>query len=131
MAPMGDSWRTADAWAVEVIDMTATPDRHDGESFRVSHHGYWVGYAQSVPELERWIDLRDLEDALSLAGPRPRSACPCRASVGARPTSIPRSCTGRSGAPVPSAARRGRARSHTETRTRPPSPVPMGARAGS
>jgi hypothetical protein len=35
--------------------MTATPDRHDGESFRVSHHGYWIGYARSVAELERWI----------------------------------------------------------------------------
>jgi hypothetical protein len=26
--------------------MTATPDRHDGESFRVTHRGYWIGYAQ-------------------------------------------------------------------------------------
>jgi hypothetical protein len=45
--------------------MTATPDRHDGESFRVTHRGYWIGYARSVPELERWIELADLEDALS------------------------------------------------------------------
>ena len=55
--------------------MTATPDGHDGESFRVTHHGCWIGYARSVPELERWIELADLEDALILAvGPFP--ACP-------------------------------------------------------
>jgi hypothetical protein len=52
---------------VEVIHMTATPDGHDGESFRVTHHGCWIGYARSVPELERWIELTDLEDALVLA----------------------------------------------------------------
>lgn len=44
--------------------MTATPDRHDGESFRVSQHGFHVGYARSVPELERWVDLTDLEETL-------------------------------------------------------------------
>jgi hypothetical protein len=53
---VGDRWRTADGWGVEVICMTATPDRHDGESFRVSRHGFHVGYARSVPELERWVD---------------------------------------------------------------------------
>ena len=47
--------------------MTATPDGHDGESFRVTHQGCWIGYARSVPELERWIELADLEDALILA----------------------------------------------------------------
>src|SRR5262250_50580 len=96
--------------------MTATPDRHDGESFRVTHRGYWIGYARSVPELERWIELADLEDALILGvGPRPRSACPCRAGAGTRPMSIPRFCTGRSGARTPSFARRERARSRTAT----------------
>lgn len=42
--------------------MTATPDRHDGESFRISYCGYHVGYARSVPELERWIELTNLEE---------------------------------------------------------------------
>jgi hypothetical protein len=55
--------------------MTATPDGHDGESFRVTHHGCWIGYARSVPELERWIELADLEDALILAV-SPFPACP-------------------------------------------------------
>jgi hypothetical protein len=72
---MSDRWCTRDGWGVEVIRVTATPDRHDGESFRVTHHGCWIGYARSVPELERWIELADLEDALILAvGPFP--ACP-------------------------------------------------------
>jgi hypothetical protein len=44
--------------------MTATPDRHDGESLRVSQHGFHVGYARSVPELERWVELAELEQAL-------------------------------------------------------------------
>ena len=48
--------------------MTGTPDRHDGESFRVSYYGYHVGYARSVAELERWVPLADLErDTLALA----------------------------------------------------------------
>jgi hypothetical protein len=63
--------------------MTATPDGHDGESFRVTHHGYWIGYARSVPELERWIELTDLEDALTLAvGTRLASVCHYRAELG-------------------------------------------------
>ena len=71
---MSDRWCTRDGWAVEVIHMTATPDGHDGESFRITHHGYWIGYARSVPELERWIDLADLEDPLTLAlGWRPQA----------------------------------------------------------
>ena len=36
-------------------------------SFRVSHHGYHIDYARSVAELEQWIDLADLEEALRLA----------------------------------------------------------------
>jgi hypothetical protein len=64
---MSDRWCTRDGWGVETIHMTATPDGHDGESFRVTHHGCWIGYARSVPELEHWIELADLEDALTRA----------------------------------------------------------------
>lgn len=45
--------------------MTATPDRHDRESLRVSYCGFHVGYARSVPELEGWIELAQLEEALT------------------------------------------------------------------
>jgi hypothetical protein len=62
--------------------MTATPDRHDGESFRVSHYGFHVGYACSVPELERWLTLADLEEALRQRARRNLSvaAGSCRSS---------------------------------------------------
>jgi len=43
---------------IEVIRMTATPDSHDGESFRVSQHRFHLGYARSVRELERWDRIR-------------------------------------------------------------------------
>jgi hypothetical protein len=74
--------------------MTATPDGHDGESFRVTHHGCWIGYARSVPELERWIELADLEDALILAvGQCPRSFAGLGHRLGLRldrPARVPR-----------------------------------------
>lgn len=86
--------------------MTATPERRDGESFRVSDHGYHVGYARSVAELEQWIELSDLEEALSLAAgpPHPGRRWSC-AAAGIRPMCTPRSCTRRSDARNPSAAR--------------------------
>jgi hypothetical protein len=96
--------------------MTATPDRHDGESFRVSHHGYHVGYARSVAELEQWIDLADLEEALiRVVWPPPSCRWPCHAAAGTRPMCIHRSCTARSDAQAPLAARHGRVRSHKAT----------------
>jgi hypothetical protein len=44
--------------------MTATPDHHDGESLRVAQFGFRVGYARGARELERWVDLAELEEAL-------------------------------------------------------------------
>jgi hypothetical protein len=93
---------------VEVIRMTAT-DRHDGESFRVSHHGFHVGYARNVAELERWVDLADLEEALRQRARLNLSAVPgsCRdwESTEPQPGSrhrirrwpLPRGCAPRAG----------------------------------
>jgi hypothetical protein len=50
---------TSDGWGVEVITITATPDRHDGESFRVSRRA------------ERWIELTALDEASSHPDGRP------------------------------------------------------------
>jgi hypothetical protein len=61
---MADRWHTADGWGVEANQMTATPDRHDGESFRVSYCGYHVGYARSVTELQQWIEFSELAEVL-------------------------------------------------------------------
>jgi hypothetical protein len=61
---VGDRRRTNDGWGVEVIRMLATRGRHDGESFRVTQHGFFAGYARSVPKLERWVEQTRLEQAL-------------------------------------------------------------------
>ena len=34
---MGDRYRTADGWAVEVVELAATPDRNDGERLKVTY----------------------------------------------------------------------------------------------
>ena len=39
---MGDRYRTADGWSVEVVHLEVTPDRHDGEWIRLRQHGCWV-----------------------------------------------------------------------------------------
>lgn len=53
---------------VEVVGLTGTPDRHDGEWFRVTQYGSWVADVRTVAELARWFPLGDLEpDGLTLA----------------------------------------------------------------
>jgi hypothetical protein len=39
---MGDRYRTADGWAVEVIELSASPDRSDGERLKVTYCGFFV-----------------------------------------------------------------------------------------
>jgi hypothetical protein len=42
--------------------------RHDGGWLRVCHHGHCVADTRSVAELERWLQLADVErDTLALA----------------------------------------------------------------
>jgi hypothetical protein len=41
-AGMGDRYRTADGWAVEVVELCATPDRNDGERLKVTYCGFFV-----------------------------------------------------------------------------------------
>lgn len=47
--------------------MTATPTATTANHC-ASPATVHVGYARSVPEVERWIELADLEDALRRAG---------------------------------------------------------------
>jgi hypothetical protein len=37
---MGDRYRTSDGWAVEVVGLSATPDRNDGERLKVTYYGF-------------------------------------------------------------------------------------------
>ena len=41
-AGMGDRYRTADGWAVEVVELSATPDRNDSERLKVTYCGFFV-----------------------------------------------------------------------------------------
>jgi hypothetical protein len=59
---MGDRYRTADGWAVEVIGLSATPDRNDGERLKVTYCGFFtITLVRTVAELEQWFSLADLE----------------------------------------------------------------------
>jgi hypothetical protein len=41
-ATMGDRYHTGDGWTVEVVRLTGTPDRHDGEWIRIRYFGWHV-----------------------------------------------------------------------------------------
>jgi hypothetical protein len=58
---MGDRYRTPDGWAVEVVGLTATPDRNDGERLKVTYYGFFVAVVRTVGELEQWFALSELE----------------------------------------------------------------------
>jgi hypothetical protein len=61
---MADRYRAPGGWTVEVIHLSATPDKRHGEWLRVCYCGYHVADVRSVGELP----LAELEDdALSLA----------------------------------------------------------------
>ena len=65
---MADRHCTADGWSVEAVNLTGTPDLHDGQWLRVCYCGYWVADVRSIAELEKWFPLADLESgALALA----------------------------------------------------------------
>jgi hypothetical protein len=64
---MGDRYRTPDGWAVEVVGLTATPDRNDGERLKVTYYGFFVAVVRTVAELEQWFALSDLEPETLIA----------------------------------------------------------------
>jgi hypothetical protein len=68
-AGMGDRYCTADGWAVEVVELSATPDRNDGERLKVTYCGFFVALVRTVAELEQWFPLADLQPE-TLALPR-------------------------------------------------------------
>ena len=37
---MADRYRTKDGWSVEIVQLTCTPDHHDGEWLRIRYFGY-------------------------------------------------------------------------------------------
>jgi hypothetical protein len=100
--PMGDHCRTADGWSVEVVQPRGTPGRHDGEWIRIRHLGWSITDTRSIAELERWVSLAALPDAL--AG---RLHVKPDGLAAAPPLPLPGSCSGRYQTdPHPSARRR-------------------------
>ena len=60
-------YRTADGWSVEVVRLSGTPDKHDGEWIRVRQFGWFVADVRSIACLERYVALAELQDALTTA----------------------------------------------------------------
>ena len=66
---MSIHWRTFDqAWTVEIVRLSLTPNNRDGEWYRVRHHGYHVADVRAIAELERYFPLVELNtDDMALA----------------------------------------------------------------
>ena len=77
-ASMGDRYRTPDGWAVEVVGLSATPDRNDGECLKVTCYGFFVALVRTVAELEQWSALSDLEPETLIPRRWSGPACPGR-----------------------------------------------------
>ena len=41
--------------AVEVVELSATPDRSDGERLKVTYCGFFVALVRTAAELEQWF----------------------------------------------------------------------------
>jgi hypothetical protein len=61
---MTDRWRAPGGWTVEVVQLTSTPDRHDGQWLRVKQYGIWTADVRTVGELAHFVDLAELEPEL-------------------------------------------------------------------
>src|SRR5690242_4393861 len=56
-------YRTRDGrYTVETVQLTGTPDRHDGEWIRVRYCGFCLVDLRSIADLERYVALTDLVD---------------------------------------------------------------------
>ena len=58
-------YRTKTGWAVKIVQLTCTPNHHDGSWIRLTHHGFFVADVRSPEALESYFPLADLEEALT------------------------------------------------------------------
>jgi hypothetical protein len=58
---MSESWRAPGGWTVEIVQLSQTPDNHDGSWIRLRLNGFFVADVATVAELAEWIDVADLE----------------------------------------------------------------------
>jgi hypothetical protein len=64
---VAERYRTADGWSVQVVHLSATPGKRDGEWLRVSYCGFWVADVRSVAEIEQWVSREELQSELALS----------------------------------------------------------------
>jgi hypothetical protein len=62
---LAGGYRAAEGWSVEVVRLSRTPDRHDGEWIRIRYCGFYVRDTRGIVELERHVSLAGLKDALA------------------------------------------------------------------
>jgi hypothetical protein len=94
-AVMPDRYRAPGGWTVEVVQLSLTPDRRDGTWIRVPLHGFFVADIRTVAELAQWIELAELEEALTPASSRVRGTR--QTTPGTRGSKQRIECRGRSG----------------------------------
>ena len=58
---MADRYCTPSGWSVEVVQLTGTPDHHDGTWLRVTYFGSYVADVRTPGELACYFPLADLE----------------------------------------------------------------------
>jgi hypothetical protein len=58
---MPDRYCAPGDWVVQVVELSGTPDRHDGTWIRITRYGTWVADLRSVADIERYVALADLE----------------------------------------------------------------------
>jgi hypothetical protein len=51
---MADRWPAPGGWTVEVVRLSLTPDRHDGEWIRLKQFGAFHADVRTPAEVERW-----------------------------------------------------------------------------
>jgi hypothetical protein len=76
---MAVQYRTSDGcWSIEIVRLTGTPNKRDGEWIRIRQYGFYVTDLRSVAELERYVALAELEDALRTSGSGAVAGSGCR-----------------------------------------------------
>jgi hypothetical protein len=60
---MSDSWHAPGGWRIEIVELSGTPNRRDGQWYRIRQHGFWTADVRSIAEIERYVPLAELEEA--------------------------------------------------------------------
>jgi hypothetical protein len=56
-------------YTVEIVELSGTPDHHDGQWLRLRHCGFYLADVRAVTDLEHYVPLTELLDDDGLATP--------------------------------------------------------------